>query len=120
MAQSRLKLVGQREKLHRLTQNILSNRGAALNIKREQLQSLVRLKLERERLRLTSFRELTLSQRPDKILGLGFAIVRNKDKAIKSVAEIEVGSHIDVKMYDGRLRARVEEITAEKREITNE
>lgn len=120
LAQSRLKLVEQREKLHRLTQNILSNRGAALNIKREQLQSLVRLKLERERLRLTSFRELTLSQRPDKILGLGFAIVRNKDKAIKSVAEIEVGSHIDVKMYDGRLRARVEEITAEKREITNE
>ena len=49
LAQSRLKLVEQREKLHRLTQNILSNRGAALNIKREQLQSLIRLQLERER-----------------------------------------------------------------------
>lgn len=120
LAQSRLRLVEQREKLHRLTQSILSNRGAALNIKREQLQSLVRLKLERERLRLTSFRELTLSQRPDKILGLGFAIMRNKDRAIKSVAEIEVGSHIDVKMHDGSFRACVEEITAEKRETTNE
>ena len=120
LTQSRLKLVEKREKMRLLTERILSARQSALVIKREQLQSLIRLKLERERLRISSYQELMLAKRPDKILGLGFAIVRNKDRAIKSVAEIEVGSHIDIKMYDGSFRACIEEITAEKRETTNE
>lgn len=120
LAQMRLNLLEKREKMRLLTERILSARQSALVIKQEQLRSLSRLRLEQERLKITSYQELMLAKRPDAILGLGFAIVRNKDKAVKSITEIEAGSYIDVKMSDGEFRACVEEIKAEKEETKNE
>ena len=119
LAQSRLKLVEQREKLHRLTQNILSNRGAALNIKREQLQSLIRLQLERERLKLASFRELILSQQSGRILGLGFAIVRRDGCALKSAKQMTQGDKVHIQMQDGEVVARIEEVITENGKYEN-
>ena len=119
LAQSRLKLVEQREKLHRLTQNILSNRGAALNIKREQLQSLTKLQLERERLKLASFRELILSQQSGRILGLGFAIVRRDGCALKSAKQMTQGDKVHIQMQDGEVVARIEEGITENEKYEN-
>ena len=120
LAQLRLSLLEKREKMRLLTERILSARQSALVIKREQLRSLSRLRLEQERLKITSYQELMLAKRPDAILGLGFAIVRNNDKAIKSIEEVEVGSYIDVKMSDGEFRACIEEIKTKKTDIKNE
>ncbi len=110
LAQSHLRLVEQREKLHRLTQNILSAKRSSLAIKREQLQSLVRLGIERERLKIASCGELLLAKRPDKILGLGFAIVSHEGHAIKSTKQVMAGDMLRIEMQDGQIVASVEQI----------
>ena len=53
---------------------------------------------------------LTDGRRPERILALGFAIVRSEGRAVKESARLTVGSQIDVTLARGSVTAEVTDV----------
>jgi exodeoxyribonuclease VII large subunit len=80
-----------------------------LVLMREQVLSLVHRCLEREKLRLQSMERGVEALSPQRIMALGFAMVRAGGKVIKSINDVRAGEHIEVLVADGTIKATVEE-----------
>lgn len=110
IAQMRLRLVAQREQLCRYGAQVLSSRHSVLELRCEQLQSLSRMSLERRRLRLLSAEELLMARSPERVLGMGFAIVRRDGNAVGQLSVLNAGDLVEVCLRDGSFEARIESI----------
>jgi exodeoxyribonuclease VII large subunit len=80
-----------------------------LVLMREQVLSLVHRCLEREKLRLESMERGVEALSPQRIMALGFAMVRAGGKVIKSIKDVKAGEQIEVLVADGTIKATVEE-----------
>ena len=71
----------------------------------ERLPEAVRALLERQRTRLDSVAELVAGRSPERILRLGFAVVRAGGRAVVSAAAVRPGDRLQIELADGRLEA---------------
>lgn len=72
--------------------------------------------LECARLRLERLAASVDSRDPERVLALGWAIVRHEDgRMIRSTGEVSPGDGIDVRLRDGSVSARAEEIRPDRR-----
>lgn len=75
----------------------------------EQLPQAVRDLLARQATRLGNAAELVAGRSPERILRLGFAVVRTRGKAVLSVGDVRTGDALDIEVADGRINATVNE-----------
>lgn len=67
--------------------------------------------LSTEEKRLDNAKRSLESYSIDNILRLGFAVVRNQDGAIRSIANTRIGESIDIELLDGSVGAEIKSIT---------
>ena len=67
--------------------------------------------LERERLRMESAAQTIAAHAPERILRLGFAVVRKDDRAVTSVGAVAAGDRLHIEVEDGKIGATVTQIT---------
>ncbi len=103
-------------RLERLTGDLRQLSGALLtrhSVRLEQMQTQlperIAALLTHQKLRLDTAAELVAGRAPERILRLGFAIVRNHDKAIYSAAEAHPGQMLEIEVSDGRITTNVKE-----------
>ena len=113
LAQGSYRLVDRR--LERLGDANLSkrlrNRRSQLEEVRKALGNGVRALLASHGLRLEKLAGLAESRDPERALALGWAIARHADgRLVESVGELSPGDVIDVRLRDGSLSARTEDI----------
>lgn len=64
--------------------------------------------LARQTSRLGNAAELVAGRSPERILRLGFAIVRTDGKAVFSAAQVGKGDTLDIEVADGRIEGTVQ------------
>ena len=68
--------------------------------------------LERERQRLEQQRRLLRALSPDHVLERGFCLVRSRSGAlVRTIDQVSLNETIEVELRDGRLEARVSQLT---------
>ena len=50
----------------------------------------------------------------DNILRLGFAVARNQEGTIKSIAQTHLGQNIELELHDGSVGAEIKSLTPKK------
>ena len=85
---------------------LLRQRGMALEQMRETLAASAGNFLARQASRLGNAAELVAGRSPERILRLGFAIVRTDGKAVFSAAQVGKGDTLDIEVADGRTSTR--------------
>lgn len=88
--------------------------SARLDALAQRLPEAVRTLLQHQHQRLESARELVESRSPQRILRLGFAVVRSEGRAIVSADEVQPGQRLEIEVADGRLTAEVQSKTNTK------
>lgn len=63
--------------------------------------------LARQSVRLENAAELIAGRSPERILRLGFAVVRSEGRAVTSAAGVTAGEKIEIEVSDGRINATV-------------
>ena len=81
---------------------------AQMKLMLEQLQSLVARRLEKEKNRLEVAQRSVEALSPQRIMQLGFAVVRSGGRLLKSVEDAQVGELIEIELKDGAIKARIE------------
>ena len=56
---------------------------------------------------LVNRKEILLAYNPENVLSRGFAIVSNKNKAVKNSNDLKLGDQIDIRLYKGKILAEV-------------
>lgn len=87
---------------------LLRQRGMALEQMRENLAASAGNFLARQASRLGNAAELVAGRSPERILRLGFAIVRTDGKAVFSAAQVGKGDTLDIEVADGRIEGTVQ------------
>ena len=87
---------------------LLRQRGMALEQMRETLAASAGNFLARQASRLGNAAELVAGRSPERILRLGFAIVRTDGKAVFSAAQVGKGDTLDIEVADGRIEGTVQ------------
>jgi len=93
--------------LGRLISAFVGERRAALESAARMLPVTAGALLARERARLDSSGELVRSRSPQRILRLGFSVVRLNGGAVTSTANLRPGDRLNVELADGRFNAEV-------------
>ncbi|MFI3293359.1 MAG: exodeoxyribonuclease VII large subunit [Rikenellaceae bacterium] len=90
-----------------LTDQFLTNSSQHLTITGETLTNESTLYITRQSERLTHAMEIVESHSPDRLLKLGFSLLRTLDthKAISSANELKIDDHIEIKLSDGVIGA---------------
>lgn len=65
--------------------------------------------LRRRMDRLTAAEEVVFAHAPERVMRLGFSVVRAGGRALCSVDAVEAGDALEIELTDGRVRGRVEE-----------
>ncbi|MBQ5843298.1 MAG: exodeoxyribonuclease VII large subunit [Alistipes sp.] len=73
----------------------------------KQLQSYARTALSRQRDKLDSYALLVENFTPERLLKLGFALVRAGNKVIGTTSAVEVGKNYTIELSDGYLKAKI-------------
>lgn len=76
----------------------------------ETLPHLVRDFLARQSTRLGNAAELVAGRSPERILRLGFAVVRTRGKAVMSAGNVRQGDTLEIQVADGAINATAKEI----------
>ena len=87
---------------------LLTRRQLRLEQWGEELPRTVRQALERRRMRLDAVAEQLAGYAPERILRLGFAVVRKGERACVSAAELRPGDRLTIQWADGRRTAIVD------------
>ena len=74
------------------------------------LSSLTKQKFKNERVRLKRLEVLMKAYSSENILEKGYALIFQDDKLIKSVQDVDQKQNIRVRMQDGTLDAKIEEV----------
>jgi len=95
----------QRALLYRIKEN-----QSALDNYAYKLSNLTRQKFKNESIRLKRLETLMKAYSSENILEKGYALVFQKDKLIKSIQDVDQKENIRVRMKDGTLDAKIEEV----------
>ncbi|MEG2614113.1 MAG: exodeoxyribonuclease VII large subunit [Alistipes sp.] len=107
MRSCELLLARQQSELIRLSSALVARQNVHVEQLSAQLPTAVDELLTRQRRRLESAEELTLSRSPRHILRLGFAVVRRNGQAVTSTRTLHTGEQLDVEVADGTFRTEV-------------
>ena len=66
--------------------------------------------MQREKMRLEGFEKMVDSLSPERILKMGFAVVRRAGSALKSAESLRAGDAVEIVLSDGALEAEVKKI----------
>lgn len=88
----------------------LMRRSLQLAHRAELLPAVVREAIARQRTRLDNAAELVAGRAPERILRLGFAIVRSDGHTVASVGAIRPGQRLEIAVADGVIDASVDRI----------
>ncbi|MBE6181801.1 MAG: exodeoxyribonuclease VII large subunit [Rikenellaceae bacterium] len=114
--QSNLLLTRQRLQIQRVAEllpeaarRVLERQTLRLEHMAHLLPDAVRNLLDRQRQRINSASDSILGSSPERILRLGFAIVRANGRAVISAKSVCAGDSIDIEVADGRIEATVKQ-----------
>ncbi len=93
--------------IRRLSGELLTRRKLRLEHLAEMLPQAAGDLLARQALRLETAAELVAGRSPERILRLGFAVVRSGGKAVASAAAVGSGQRLDIELADGNIIAEV-------------
>ena len=82
-----------------------------IDLIKSELHSRIEYILSTEERRIDNAKRTLESYSIDNILRLGFAVVRNQDGAIRSIANTHIGESIDIELIDGTVGAEIKRIT---------
>ena len=91
----------------RQQQNVLRMNGNKLERLEMSIKEHVHRLLDKEKSRLETAEMVMESRRPEKILSLGFAIVRNEGKAVTDSSTLSPGTMLDITLATGSTTAQV-------------
>lgn len=109
--------------LERLSSEIRSSAATLIALGRQRLAqseeniiSLANDKLRRESERITMLKQIIEAAAPERMLKLGFAIVRplSGGKTINSTGEVELGSELRIELNDGAIETTITKIVGHK------
>jgi len=100
-----------RERLapRRVSQRVTSRRED-LSVISGRIERGILSRVGRERERLAATAAVLAAQNPAQLLGRGYCILQKERRVIRSAGEIEKGDRLTIRMVDGRLGTRVEEV----------
>ena len=93
--------------VRRLSSELLTRQSLRLEHFTELLPDAARDFLARQTTRLENAAELIAGRSPERILRLGFAVVRSGGKAVTSAAAVAAGERIEIEVSDGKINATV-------------
>ncbi len=93
--------------VRRLSSELLTRQSLRLEHFTELLPDAARDFLARQTTRLENAAELIAGRSPERILRLGFAVVRSGGKAVTSAAAVAAGEQIEIEVSDGKINATV-------------
>ena len=97
-----------RGELAHLSAALLENRRTKIVQSQDALRRSAEQYLRSRRDKLSTSEELVRSRAPERILRLGFSVVRHGGRPLQSTAGVAAGDRLDIELADGRLGARVE------------
>ena len=89
----------------------ISNHEKRIELLKEGLLSRVEYMISTEEQRLNAAERTLQSYSLDNILRLGFAVARNQEGALKSIAQTHIGETIAIELLDGVVGAEIKSIT---------
>jgi exodeoxyribonuclease VII large subunit len=89
----------------------ISNHEKRIELLKDGLLSRVEYMISTEEQRLNAAERTLQSYSLDNILRLGFAVARNQEGALKSIANTRIGESIDIELLDGVVGAEIKSIT---------
>ena len=89
----------------------ISNHEKRIELLKDGLLSRVEYMISTEEQRLNAAERTLQSYSLDNILRLGFAVARNQEGAIRSIANTRIGESVDIKLLDGVVGAEIKSIT---------
>lgn len=93
--------------VRRLSGELLTRQSLRLEHHGTLLPEAARDFLARQTLRLENAAELIAGRSPERILRLGFAVLRAGGKAVTSAADVTAGEDVEIEVSDGRISATV-------------
>lgn len=93
--------------VRRLSGELLTRQSLRLEHLGTLLPEAARDFLARQTLRLENAAELIAGRSPERILRLGFAVLRARGKAVTSAAGVTAGEDVEIEVSDGRISATV-------------
>ena len=102
-----LRLERLRGELAHLSASLLENRRTKIVQSQDALRHSAEQYLRSRRDKLSTSEELVRSRAPERILRLGFSVVRHGGRPLQSTAGVAAGDRLDIELADGRLGARV-------------
>ena len=93
--------------LRRASGELLTRRSLGLEHLAKLLPETVRGFLDRRKMRLESAAELIAGRSPERILRLGFAVVRSAGRTVVSAEGLREGEDLQIDVADGRIAATV-------------
>ena len=88
--------------------------GERLARLRHQLQRAMAQTSQHYQGEMARYSQLLEAYSPLKILARGYAIIEDKQEAVKSVQQLQVGQVIDLTLQDGQATAQIQTISAQK------
>ena len=89
----------------------ISNHEKRIELLKDGLLSRVEYMISTEEQRLIAAERTLQSYSLDNILRLGFAVARNQEGAVKSIANTRIGESVDIELLDGVVGAEIKSIT---------
>lgn len=89
----------------------ISNHEKRIELLKDGLLSRVEYMISTEEQRLNAAERTLQSYSIDNILRLGFAVARNQEGAVKSIANTRIGESVDIELLDGVVGAEIKSIT---------
>ena len=89
----------------------ISNHEKRIELLKDGLLSRMEYMISTEEQRLNAAERTLQSYSLDNILRLGFAIARNQEGAVKSIANTRIGESVDIELLDGVVGAEIKSIT---------
>jgi exodeoxyribonuclease VII large subunit len=89
----------------------ISNHEKRIELIKDGLLSRVEYMISTEERRINAAERTLQSYSLDNILRLGFAVARNQEGALKSIANTRIGESIDIELLDGVVGAEIKSIT---------
>lgn len=89
----------------------ISNHEKRIELLKDGLLSRVEYMISTEEQRLNAAERTLQSYSLDNILRLGFAVARNQEGAVKSIANTRIGESVDIELLDGVVGAEIKSIT---------
>jgi exodeoxyribonuclease VII large subunit len=100
--------------IERHATTIINTQLNRIDLIKSGLYSRIEYILSTEERRIEDVQRSLLSYSIDNILRLGFAVARNQEGTIKSIAQAHLGEKIDIELLDGSVGAEIKSITPKK------